>query len=93
MEGWIWLINHNGSAGLHTPIHPPPPPPPPPPHRCPATTQQLPTFHRTAYLSWNTPKSLPFLTDLLHPTNFLPHIRCLILQINVSPPRLPLALT
>ena len=24
MEGRIWLINHNGSADLHTPIHPPP---------------------------------------------------------------------
>ena len=23
MEGRIWLINHNGSADLHTPIHPP----------------------------------------------------------------------
>ena len=24
MEGRIWLINHNGLADLHTPIHPPP---------------------------------------------------------------------
>ena len=24
MEGRIWLINHNGSADLHTPIDPPP---------------------------------------------------------------------
>ena len=23
MERWIWLINHNGSADLHTPFHPP----------------------------------------------------------------------
>ena len=23
MEGRIWLISHNGSADLHTPIHPP----------------------------------------------------------------------
>ena len=23
MEGQIWLINHNGSADLHTPFHPP----------------------------------------------------------------------
>ena len=23
MEGRIWLINHNGSADLHTPFHPP----------------------------------------------------------------------
>ena len=23
MEGQIWLINHNESADLHTPIHPP----------------------------------------------------------------------